>query len=92
MDYADKWLVCADCGRQFLWDAGEQAWYQGKNLANEPKHCKSCRDRRRDERLHQPRQYSKVSCERCGTPTFVPFVPQGIKPIYCRMCLTSVHA
>ncbi len=22
MNLTDKWLVCADCGRQFLWDAG----------------------------------------------------------------------
>jgi CxxC-x17-CxxC domain-containing protein len=92
MDYADKWLVCADCGRQFMWDAGEQAWFQGKKLANEPRHCKPCRDLRRDARMHQPRQYSKVSCERCGNPTYVPFVPQGIKPVYCRACLGRVQS
>ncbi|MDE3091278.1 MAG: zinc-ribbon domain containing protein [Chloroflexota bacterium] len=92
MDYKDKWLVCADCGRQFLWDFGEQAWYHDKKLENQPRHCKPCRDRRRDERMRQPRQSSKVNCDRCGSPTFVPFVPLGIKPIYCRMCLSCVRA
>jgi len=92
MDFSDKWLVCVDCGRQFLWDVGEQAWYHEKRLEHQPRHCKPCRERRRDERLHELRQYAKVSCERCGAPTYVPFMPQGIKPIYCRMCLSAVHA
>jgi CxxC-x17-CxxC domain-containing protein len=92
MNYSDMWLVCADCSRQFLWDAGEQAWFHERKLVNQPRHCKSCRNRRRDVRLHQPREYSKANCERCGSPTYVPFVPLGIKPIYCRMCLSVVHA
>lgn len=92
MDYSNKWLSCADCGRQFLWDAGEQAWYHEKKLENPPRHCKRCRVHRRHLRLDVPREYSKVSCERCGSPTYVPFVPLGTKPVYCRMCLTSGHA
>ena len=87
MNYSDKWLVCADCGRQFLWDAGEQAWYRSKHLENQPRRCKRCRDHRRDARMNELRHYSKVSCERCGAPTFVPFVPMGFKPIYCRSCM-----
>ena len=92
MGYSDKWLVCADCGKQFMWDAGEQAWFRGKKLENEPRHCKACRDQRRDDRMHHLRHYSKVNCERCGSITYVPFVPLGIKPIYCRTCLTRVTA
>ena len=92
MSYSNKWLVCADCGREFLWDAGEQAWYHEKKLANPPRHCKACRVHRRHLRLDVPREYSKVSCERCGSPTYVPFVPLGTKPVYCRMCLSSGHA
>jgi CxxC-x17-CxxC domain-containing protein len=91
MQFTDKWLICADCGRQFLWDAGEQAWYHDKSLENEPKHCRICRARRRDDRLHQPRQYFKTACERCGVTTFVPFIPHGTKPIYCRACISSVR-
>jgi CxxC-x17-CxxC domain-containing protein len=92
MDYSNHWLICEDCGDKFLWDVGEQAWFHGKHLVNQPKHCKVCRDKRRDQRLHQPREYSKVNCDSCGTPTYVPFVPRGIKPIYCRGCMTAVHA
>lgn len=53
-DYADKWLVCAECGRQFLWDAGEQAWYRFKRFFNQPKRCKDCRDRKRNARFQPP--------------------------------------
>ena len=75
MGYSDKWLVCADCGKQFMWDAGEQAWFRGKKLENEPRHCKACRDRRRDDRMHHLRHYSKVNCERCGSPNVRPVCP-----------------
>ncbi len=88
MVYSNKWLICEDCGAEFMWDAGEQAWFHNKNLHNPPKHCKRCRDKRRNQRLHQPREYSQVNCDSCGTPTLVPFVPKGIKPVYCRDCMT----
>jgi CxxC-x17-CxxC domain-containing protein len=87
MNYTDKWLVCAECGREFLWDAGEQAWYHDQHLNNQPLHCKSCRDHRRAARRKEPRLHAKVRCECCGAPIFVPFVPHGTKPVYCRSCM-----
>jgi CxxC-x17-CxxC domain-containing protein len=92
MNFTDKWLICVDCGRQFLWDAGEQAWFSSKHLANQPKRCKACRGKRRDERLHQPSPSAQVVCAQCGAPTYIPFEPRGTKPVYCRMCLTSLRA
>ncbi|MGE5262949.1 MAG: zinc-ribbon domain containing protein [Acidobacteriota bacterium] len=53
-DYADKWLVCTECGRQFLWDAGEQAWYRLKRFFNQPKRCRDCRDRKRNTHIQPP--------------------------------------
>ena len=53
-DYADKWLVCTECGRQFLWDAGEQAWYRLKRFINQPKRCRDCRDHKRNARFRPP--------------------------------------
>lgn len=92
MPFADKWLRCVDCGKEFLWDAGEQAWFMSNHLENQPKRCKKCRDKRRDERARQAHSLTPVHCDRCGAPTYVPFVPQRTKPIYCRMCLTQVRA
>lgn len=91
MAFSDRWLMCADCGKEFLWDAGEQAWFQSKGLVNEPKHCKHCRDQRRDGR-NKPRKFSQINCDCCGTRAYVPFVPRGIKPVYCRPCFSSLHA
>ncbi len=86
MTFEDKWLVCADCGREFLWDAGEQAWYYAKGLRHPPRRCKFCRERRRNAHPYQPYQHTQMSCYRCGSPVAVPFVPHGTRPVYCRMC------
>lgn len=47
--YADKTLKCADCGTEFVWTAGEQAFYAEKGL-QEPKHCPKCRAARKEAR------------------------------------------
>ena len=52
--YQDKTLVCQDCGTEFVFTSGEQAFYAEKGFQNEPRRCKSCRDAknaaRRDSR------------------------------------------
>ena len=45
----DKELTCRDCNGDFVWTAGEQTFYEEKQL-HAPVRCKSCRDRRRAER------------------------------------------
>ncbi len=42
----DRKLKCLDCGNEFTFEAGEQAFYLSKGLA-EPKRCKPCRAKRR---------------------------------------------
>ena len=39
----DKTLVCMDCGKEFIWTAGEQEFYAQKGFENEPKRCPECR-------------------------------------------------
>ena len=48
--YEDKTLVCKDCGAEFVFTAGEQEFYKEKGFDNEPKRCKACRDRKKNER------------------------------------------
>lgn len=48
-NYVDKTLKCADCGKEFVWTAGEQAFYAEKGL-QEPKHCKDCKKARKEAR------------------------------------------
>ena len=46
----DKTLECQDCGKEFIFTAGEQAFYKEKGFDNEPKRCKECREKRKAAR------------------------------------------
>jgi len=46
----DKSITCVDCGEEFLFTAGEQAFYRERGLTNEPTRCKSCREKRKAQR------------------------------------------
>ena len=39
----DKILTCKDCGAEFTFSEGEQAFYEEKGFTNEPKRCADCR-------------------------------------------------
>lgn len=47
---ADKTLVCKDCGAEFVFTEGEQAFYVEKVFTNEPKRCPECRKARKAQR------------------------------------------
>lgn len=38
----DKTIVCKDCGKEFVFTAREQEFYQEKGF-NDPVRCKECR-------------------------------------------------
>ena len=44
MATGDKSITCVDCGEEFLFTAGEQAFYRERGLPNEPTRCKRCRE------------------------------------------------
>ena len=84
MMYEDKVLVCADCGKEFIWTAGEQEFYAEKGFTNEPKRCKECRSARKNTgEQRPPRQMYDAVCAACGKPCKVPFQPSGERPVYC---------
>ncbi len=45
MAFEDKRLSCVGCGKEFVFTAGEQQFYQERGLASEPRRCKDCRAR-----------------------------------------------
>ena len=45
--YEDKTLVCKECGKEFVFTAGEQEFYAERGFQNEPQRCKACRDTRK---------------------------------------------
>ncbi|MDD2374839.1 MAG: hypothetical protein PWP10_2542 [Clostridiales bacterium] len=46
----DKTINCRDCGAEFIFSEGEQAFYQEKGFANEPVRCPDCRRARKQQR------------------------------------------
>lgn len=41
-DFKDRFIVCCDCGKEFLFSAGEQKFYYHRGLLI-PKRCSQCR-------------------------------------------------
>ena len=79
MAFEDKTLVCKECGKDFVFTAGEQEFYAEKGFENEPARCRDCRDKRRrsrDDQNHGERQMFHVVCAECGKDTEVPFEPK----------------
>ena len=49
----DKTLVCKECGKEFVFTAGEQAFYKEKGFEHEPVRCHECRKARKAQREAQ---------------------------------------
>ena len=92
MTYVDKVLTCRDCGREFVFTAGEQEVYAQRGLMNEPRRCYDCRQARRQGDGARPvRELHDVVCSNCGKPAQVPFIPTGSRPVYCADCFQTVR-
>jgi CxxC-x17-CxxC domain-containing protein len=97
----DQKITCVDCGEEFLFTAGEQAFYREKGLTHAPTRCKRCRESRKSKgaesrgaagsTLGGKELYTAV-CSDCGIETQVPFMPTGARPVYCRNCFQSHRA
>lgn len=33
----------------------------------------------------------EAKCDNCGVPVYVPFIPDGVRPVYCKNCLKNVR-
>ena len=87
--YEDKTLVCRDCGKEFVFSAGEQEFYERNGFKNEPVRCPECRKARKNAARAQSREMFDAVCASCGKPTKVPFQPRNDKPIYCSECFAQ---
>jgi CxxC-x17-CxxC domain-containing protein len=88
MEYHDKILKCVECGAEFVFTAGEQAFFADKGFKNEPKRCKACKGKRTQSSnaANYQRVETKTVCSQCGKETTVPFKPTQGRPVYCREC------
>ena len=82
--YEDKTLKCKDCGQEFVFTAGEQAFYAERGFQNEPQRCKACRDARKNS--------TRGPCANCGGEAKVPFEPKSDRPVYCSECFAKMRA
>ena len=85
MHFADRDVLCVDCGLMFVFSAGEQEFFQGKGFTNEPKHCRQCRAKRQSGGGGRMTE-THVTCSECGSNTTVPFKPTQGRPVLCRTC------
>lgn len=98
--FDDKGIVCIDCGNEFIWTAGEQAFFRDKGLVNPPKRCRGCKQAK-NERLAainsaqesgvKQRIEVSVKCARCESLTTVPFYPSQGRPVFCRSCFLEMN-
>lgn len=102
MDFVDRILICADCGGEFIFTAGEQLFFLDKQFKNDPKRCKPCKSRRSGVAAQAPgcgpaaaglsRTETRTECSECGISTTVPFKPTQGRPVLCRQCFKNKRA
>jgi CxxC-x17-CxxC domain-containing protein len=80
----DQSINCVDCGQQFLFTAGEQAFYASKGLTNAPTRCKACREARKQHRSEAPRAPRGRSGPAQGGPARS--APRELHAVVCADC------
>jgi CxxC-x17-CxxC domain-containing protein len=98
MEFEDRLLICADCGGEFIFTAGEQLFFLDKQFKNDPKRCKPCKSRRSAQTASPEggpaaagisRTETRTDCSECGISTTVPFKPTQGRPVLCRQCFKN---
>jgi CxxC-x17-CxxC domain-containing protein len=87
MEFQDKVLRCVDCGKDFIFTAGEQLFFHDKQFHNDPKRCKACKLKRGGG--SSVRAETRTHCSVCGQETTVPFRPTQGRPVLCRSCFET---
>ncbi len=88
--FEDKTLVCKECGKEFVFTAGEQEFYAEKGFQNEPQRCPECRRARKNASRANREMFTAV-CASCGKEAKVPFQPREDRPVYCSECFAKMQ-
>jgi len=91
LSYTDKTLTCRECGKSFVFTAGEQEFHDQRGFTNTPGRCPDCRAARKAQGgfgggSRGSREMFSAVCASCGKDCQVPFQPSGEKPVYCSDC------
>lgn len=87
--FEDKTLKCKECGKEFVFTAGEQEFYAERGFENEPQRCKECRAARKNSNKAQKEMFV-ATCAACGAEAKVPFKPREDRPVYCSECYAKM--
>ena len=92
--YQDITLKCKDCGKEFVFTAGEQEFYAEKGFQNQPQRCKECRAAKKgtNPSTKPQRELFDAICAECGKPAKIPFQPTNDRPVYCSDCFAARKA
>lgn len=85
MEYQDKVLICKDCQLEFIFSAGEQKFFEEKELQNVPQRCPDCRKRHKKGKKPGG-QAIEIKCRLCGKTGRVSFPVSPEEKIYCGDC------
>lgn len=85
MSFTDRVLKCVDCGKDFVFTAGEQIFFREKQFEHDPKRCKNCKLKHQTSGF-SVRVETRTVCAQCGEETTVPFRPRLATPVLCRSC------
>lgn len=91
-NFEDKQLACRDCGKEFVWTAGEQEFFAQKGFQNAPTRCQDCRrsNKARVQDRGGRREMFQITCSDCGKQGEVPFQPKDpSSPVYCAECFRN---
>lgn len=88
MAFEDKTLACKDCGKDFIWTAGEQKFYADKGFENSPTRCTDCRKQRKREKK-TGQEFYPIVCKECGKAGQVPFQPRDPNSLLCADCFAA---
>lgn len=93
MNQDDQKLICKDCGKEFIFTAGEQQFFSSRGF-NPPTRCNDCRKKKKQnpKQTSAPEHYSapsgnyQIKCSKCGKITQVPFQPRNPQGVLCAAC------
>jgi CxxC-x17-CxxC domain-containing protein len=83
VEFKDEKLVCQDCGKEFVFSAADQQFFQEKGY-QPPKRCPECRKAKKAQRSSN--QKYEITCSKCGQKGYVPFQPRNPEGLLCEKC------
>ena len=90
----NKWLVCKDCKRKFVFTVEDQKYF-GQKGWDDPIRCDYCRRQKKllnlrdDIKLAEEMKFSEV-CDKCGRQFYTKFRRKQGERIYCDDCFKEI--